>query len=186
MKRSIARILIPTLLTAIHATAANLLTSGPYDAPAFEYDPAEGGFVGEIHDETNDVAIDPAENIFQITNLSTTTFQSNTYFWIPSDETDATNNGVPYVGVGLEELVPTDWLNSEIVITFQALSYTGTGAGNFVFWTDSPSEILHFDSSNGAGDTLNSIAGSHVHYNWGFSDIGTYEITFGISGNHVD
>lgn len=186
MKKLFLPLLIPTLFTATHATAATFITSGPYDAPAFEYDPSEGGFVGEIHDGANDVALEAADHIFQINQTSTTTFQSNTYFWIPSDPAVAANNGVPYVGIGLEELLPADWINSAIVVTFQSLTFTGTGAGNFVLWEDSgPSTTLHFDSSDGGGDNLNSLAGSHVHYNWGFTDIGTYEITFGVSGTHV-
>ena len=184
MKQSFTTILIPALLTAAHATAATFLTSGSYDAPAFEYESGDG-FEAEIHDETNDTALDPADNFFQINSMSTTVFQSKSYYWIPFDETIASNNGVPHVGIGLEELSAGDWANSEIVITFQSLNFTGSGDGDFVLWTDSPSEILHFDSSDGAGDTLNSLAGSHVHYNWGFSDPGTYEIAFGISGTHV-
>lgn len=164
--------------------AATFLTSGPYDAPAFEYESGTG-FEGEIHDEAGETALDPAEHFFQIGNLSTTTFQEKEYVWIPSDETEAANNGVPFIGVGLEELNAADWVNSEIVIIFSGLNYTGTGAGEFIFWSDSPVETVHFDSSDGAGDTLTSLAGSHVHYNWGFSDPGTYEITFGISGDHV-
>jgi len=177
---------LPLLSSALigNANAATFLTSGSYDAPAFEYISGMG-FEGEIHDESTDMALDPADNIFQIRQMSTTTFQGNAYYWIPADILDAGNNMVPHIGVGLEELVAGDWVNSEIVITFQSLAYTGPGVGNFVFWTDSPGEILHFDSSDGAGDALNTLAGSHVHYNWGFSEIGTYEITLGISGTHV-
>jgi len=78
---------------------------------------------------------------------------------------------------------PGDPVNSEI--TFSGLNYTGPGAGEFIFWSDSPVETVHFDSTDGPGDTLNTLAGTHIHYNWGFSDPGTYEITFGISGTHV-
>jgi len=166
------------------ANAATFLTSGPYDAPAFEYD-SIAGFEAEIHDEANAAALDPADHIFLISNLSTTTFQMKEYVWLPSDATDAANNGVPFIGVGLEELDPGDWVNGEIIITFSGLNYTGSGAGEFIFWSDSPVETVHFDSSDGAGDSLNTLAGSHIHYNWGFSDPGTYEITFGISGTHV-
>lgn len=164
--------------------AVTFLTAGPYDAPAFEYTSGTG-FEAEIHDETNAVALDPADHTFQISNLSTTTFQTKNYYWIPSDETDAANNGVPFVGIGLEELDAADWMNSEIVINFSGLNYSGPGTGNFILWTGSPTDTVHFDSSDGAGDALTSLAGSHVHYNWGFSDIGTYEITFEVSGSHV-
>ena len=183
MKLNSLQITAAVSLLAGAANAATFLTSGAYDAPAFEYESGTG-FEAEIHDEANDVPLDPADHIFQINQLSTTNFQSSSYYWIPSDETIASNNGVPYVGIGLEELTAGDWVSSEIAITFQSVSFTGTGAGNFVLWTDFP-ETLHFDSSDGEGDVLNSTAGTHVHYNWGFSDIGTYAITFGISGEHV-
>ena len=78
---------------------------------------------------------------------------------------------------------PGDPVNSET--TFSGLNHTGPGAGEFIFWSDSPVETVHFDSTDGPGDILTSLAGSHVHYNWGFSDPGTYEITFGVSGEHV-
>lgn len=169
------------------AAHAAIFTTGPFDAPAFEYSSADG-FEAEIHDETTDQGLEPSEHSFRINMQSTTVFQGNSYFWLPSNEAVADNNGVPYVGVGLEELTQSDWGtngNGDIAVIFSGVNYSGPGTGNFVFWTSSPSEILHFDSSDGAGDVLNTTAGTHVHYNWGFSDPGTYEITFGIQGTHV-
>ena len=190
--------LIPLLalpILALPAPAAFVITGGHVDVIAFEYD---GGFEAEIHNEggaegaiVNGTRVEveshyePDETTIVIANGSTTLFESNTYFWLPSDETDAANNGVPFVGIGMEGLAAADW-NGNLTLTLTSVSFTGTGTGRFLLWTDSPVEILHFDSTDLANfDSLIVAPDTHTHYNWGFSDVGTYEITVGISGDHI-
>ncbi len=70
------------------------------------------------------------------------------------------------------------------------VSVTGTGTdrgGNFAMWTSSGFGSLefHFNSSDGIGadDVLGPIpAGSHSHYNWGFTQPGTYQVSFRSQG----
>ncbi|MGL4399926.1 MAG: TIGR03769 domain-containing protein, partial [Luteolibacter sp.] len=61
-----------------------------------------------------------------------------------------------------------------------------TGPGEFRLWQD--------DGFGGVIDylnTLNSVTsfslapGSHTHYNWGFTELGVYNLEFEISGTHV-
>ncbi len=109
------------------AAHAAILSTGLFDAPAFEYSTADG-FEAEIHDETTDQGLEPSEHSFRINMQSTTVFQGNSYFWLPSNEAVADNNGVPYVGVGLEELTQSDWGtngNGDIAIIFSGVNYSG-------------------------------------------------------------
>lgn len=71
-------------------------------------------------------------------------------------------------------------------ISSELVSVTGTGpqrTGAFAMWTSSGFGSLefHFNTSDGidSTDLLNPIpAGSHSHYNWGFTKPGTYAVTF--------
>ncbi len=187
MKKTTTTLALSFVLLANPMFAATFLINGPYDAPAFEYE--DGAFEAEIHDETADVALDPDTHIFQINQLSTTTFQNELYFWIPTDEAAAANNNVPYVGIGLEELSSDDWVDGTVEISLNSMNYTGpAGSAQFVLWSSGgpTGDILRLDSDSLTGNTITSGAGSHIHYNWGFSEEGTYELNFGISGTHVD
>lgn len=71
-------------------------------------------------------------------------------------------------------------------ISSELVSVTGTGpqrAGDFAMWTSSGFGSLefHYNTSDGidSSDLLNPIpAGSHSHYNWGFTQPGSYAVTF--------
>jgi len=199
-KHFIPLLALPVL--ALNSQAAILITGGHVDIVAFEYESVAagaGGFEAEIHNEGGpDGAIvngvreeieshyEPDHTTIVIADSSSTIFDGNTYFWLPSDEANAANEGVPFAGFGLEELADADW-NGDLTFTLTSVVFSGAGTGRFLLWTDSPAEILHFDSADLAN--FNSISLSpdtHTHYNWGFSDVGTYEMTIEISGVHVD
>lgn len=59
-----------------------------------------------------------------------------------------------------------------------------SGPGSIAIWQDGfPNPTVFFDS---AGGSVSLAAGSHTHFNWGFSTPGIYELEFAISGTHVD
>lgn len=194
-----------TILSAIflplasQAATTYYLTGGHVDAPAFGYisnaDATEDepqGFEPHVHNHGGaDAAIvngspvvdeseyEPGEITIVVPNTSTTTFNSQTYYWLPQDETDAANNGAPFAGIGLEELSAGDWVGGTLTLTLLSI----TGPGDIVLWQDGfPAADIFFDS---AGDIRNFEAGSHTHLNWGFSAVGSYQLEFGISGEHV-
>lgn len=175
-------------------SAASLITGGHIDLPAFGYDTV-GGFEPHIHNEggpngviingvreENDTEYAPDELIVFVNPLSTTSLGVTSYYWLPETEAAAAANNVAFVGIGLEELNLADWVGGTVTLSL----LSATGPGEFRLWQD--------DGFGGAIDyldTLNSVTsfslapGSHTHYNWGFTELGVYNLEFEISGTHV-
>ena len=191
------------LILPISAQAASLLTGGHMDGPAFGYvsnadvdlDPLlTQGFEPHYHNHGDpDAAVvdgvaqsaeseyAPGDLIVAVPELSVTTLSSINYYWLPETELDASANGTPFLGIGIEELVPGDWIGGTVSLKLVSIS----GPGDFLLWQDDGfgGANVFFDS---AGDSFTLTAGSHTHYNWGFTEKGTYGLEFEISGNHVD
>jgi surface-anchored protein len=191
------------LILPISAQAASLLTGGHMDGPAFGYvsnadvvanplltqgfEPHlhnEGGADGAIIDgvrETVPSEYEPGDVTIVVPELSVTTLGSVSYYLLPETEQDASENGTPFLGIGIEELAPGDWVGG--TVSLKLLSISGPGA--FLLWQDDGfgGANVFFES---AGDSFTLAAGSHTHYNWGFTEKGIYELEFEISGNHVD
>lgn len=184
------------------AQAASLLTGGHIDAPAFGYvsnaDVAldslltqgfephihnEGGADGAVVDgvvQVDESEFEPGDLIVVVPELSVTTLNSTNYFWLPETEQAAANNGTPFLGIGLEELSASDWVGGTLSLKLLSI----TGPGSFLLWQDDGfgGANVFFDS---AGDSFSLAAGSHTHYIWGFTEVGTYGLEFEISGSHV-
>ena len=175
-------------------SAASLITGGHIDVPAFGYDTV-GGFEPHFHNEggpdggiingvreENDTEYAPDELIVFVNPLSTTSLGVNSYYWLPETEAAAAANSVPFVGIGLEELNLADWVGGTVTLTLLST----TGPGEFRLWQDNG-----FGGAIDYLDTLNSVTsfslapGSHTHYNWGFTELGVYNLEFQISGTHV-
>ena len=192
------------LLTSAGVHGASVVTGGHIDFPAFGYvsnadvtlDPLltqgfephihnEGGADGAIIDGVlveDETEYEPDELILVGKNTSTITVDSTTYFWLPETEADATAQGVPFVGIGLEELMAGDWSGGTVSLSLESFS----GPGEFLLWQDDG-----FGGANIFLDTANNItsfelaAGSHTHFNWGFTHEGVFDVEFGISGTHL-
>ena len=182
-------------------SAASFLTLGHMDAPAFGYvSMAEAaldntltqGFEPHMHNAggadgatidgvkvTDESEYEPGDVTIVIPITSTTTLDGTSYYWLPQDELDAANNGTPFLGVGLEELDPNDWGDFVVWLDFRFVS----GPGSVVIWQDGFTPDIFFTSSGGSRSLA---AGSHTHFNWGFTALGNYELEFTISGNHED
>ena len=99
----------------------------------------------------------------------------------------------PNLGWGAEELDPLDWTGN-ITVTFNPLAstlpsltaefgmYTTNGAGTSIvdriFSTYDP---LATDNSN----SFEIIPGDHSHFQWAFTELGSYDLNFTWSGNHA-
>lgn len=93
--------------------------------------------------------------------------------------------GLPFLGIATEELDPSDW-SGPITWSVTGLTYTGEGNGQFSIWQQGlggPSVFAA--SSNGLPDSWTQGAGLHDHYFYGFTALGTYDVTFRVSGTHV-
>ena len=191
------------LILPISAQAASLLTGGHMDGPAFGYvsnadvvlDPLlTQGFEPHYHNhgdpdaavvdgvaQSSESEYEPGDLIVVVPELSVTTLSSVNYYWLPETELDASANGTPFLGIGIEELAPSDWVGGAVSLKLVSIS----GPGDFLLWQDDGfgGANVFFDS---AGDSFTLAAGSHTHYHWGFTEKGIYELGFEISGNHVD
>ncbi len=198
MKRTSLAALIGLSLTAIPATSATL-TSGHVDFIGIGYD----GTDFEPHSHVEDGVVDgnptideeyePGDLIVQISTTTTRDAGSawdpigvssgESYFIAPEDEVA----GQPFVGVGLEELVSSEW-TGDITITLTNASGSGiTAGGVFSLWQGSGAPTFFISTLGGisAADAISVPAGDHAHFNWGFTEEGTYDLTFEISGAHA-
>jgi surface-anchored protein len=99
------------------------------------------------------------------------------------------NTTVPFLGIGTEELAPADWTGDIEFALDSVVSPSGTGT--FSLWQTVGINTLEFlfssaDASltKNGDNTLGAQPGSHDHYNWGFSEIGDWEVTLTASGVH--
>ncbi len=186
--------LIPLLLSSLPLHAASLITGGHIDFPAFGYASGEG-FEPHIHNEggaegaiidgvriESESEYEPDELILVGKLTSTTTVGATAYYWLPETEQDAALQGVPFVGIGLEELTVGDWLDGLVTISLLTFS----GPGDFLLWQEDGigGQNIFMDTANNV-TSFTLAAGSHTHYNWGFTDQGVFDLEFGISGTHL-
>lgn len=194
MKLSLAFSLPLVLGFAQSSIAASLITGGHIDGPAFGYDSVDG-FEPHFHNEggadgaiiggtrvTADTEYEPDELIVFVRPTSTTSLGGTSYFWLPETESAAFANDVPFMGIGLEELEVSDWVSGIVSISLINIS----GPGEFRLWQDDGfGGAIDFINTDGGSTTFDLAAGSHTHFNWGFTELGTYQLEWGISGNHV-
>jgi surface-anchored protein len=122
------------------------------------------------------------------------------FFYLPSTALPDRLN----LGVGAEETLPTDvatytltdpridqqgGLNVGPWLRLRLDSMTGPSGGQFSMWSGSASTVTQSDTganqiwmatSDGISGTDSAyiIAGGHIHYNFGFTEPGTYELNF--------
>lgn len=183
-------ILIPILGLPFAAQAASVLTGGHADAPGFGY--VGGAFEPHIHVSAgaiidgvailSEAEFEPDELLIAVPASSTATIASTTYYLLPEGHEAAEDAGAPHIGFGLEELTDTDWVGGTVTITL--LNFTGPG--NFLLWQDDGvgGQNIFLDTAN-SDYSFTVAAGSHSHFNWGFTDNSMYDLEFQISGTHV-
>lgn len=194
MKITSPHFAIVTLAMSLPLQAASLISGGHLDGPAFGYDSLdgfephfhnEGGADGAILDGvriTDETEYEPDELIIFVRPTSTTTLGLTTYYWLPETEGAAFANNVPFIGIGLEELNPLDWVGGTLTLTLLNFS----GPGDFRLWQDDGfGGAVDFVDTDGGALSFDLAADSHTHYNWGFTELGTYQLEWGISGEHV-
>lgn len=154
--------------------------SGDGFEPHFHNHGGAGGAVIDGISQTTESEYGPGDLVVVVPETSTVSLNSTLYYWLPESHQDAEDQGAPFLGIGVEELDPLDWTGG--TVTFALLSITGPG--DFVLWQDDGfgGANVFLDS---AGDSFTLPAGSHTHFNWGFSEQGIYGLEFEISGIHI-
>lgn len=109
-----------------------------------------------------------------------------TFYFLPQSATESDGFGAPFAGIGTEELAASDW-STPVSITLTGM----TGPGHFALAKVAlGNPTFHMSSSDGgitAADTWSQPAGdgNHEHFNWYFTELGDYTLTFDFEATHV-
>jgi len=147
--------------------------------------------------EVFDTEYDPDEITIVVPNSAQVVLGSSVAFlgatagssvWIlPASGTAAATIGAPFVGWATEELDASDWVGN---LTFSLVSAVSpSGNGHFAVWQSDAFGglgILAMSTAVAGGVGVSQAPGVHDHYNIGFTEPGIWEITFEISGQHVE
>ena len=164
---------------------------------------ANGEWDLHVHDDETGMEYEPGEVILRANLASITTRPLSSafdfigvgpgqkYWRLPFSEIP----DVLYLGVGSEEIDPAlfgSWNPNEpskgITTSGRWLQLSLVdvrGAGVFSVWTSGDTgPLVMMTTSDGisAADSLYVLAGSHTHFNWGFSRAGMYEVDFKAGG----
>jgi surface-anchored protein len=186
-----------SLLAAVPASAAVIYSAGhadlgvAYEDGAFDFHfHGEGAIIDgvEVDDQeyaASDVIIyaGPASTLvlpdgFDMPGLGKSA--GDTIWVLPWTEED----GLPFLGTASEELNSADWVGG---ITFTLGNVTSpSGTGEFALWRYGVFGETMLDISSLTGpDAVTTQTGSHDHFNWGFTETGTWTIELTASGQHV-
>ncbi|WP_041745040.1 choice-of-anchor M domain-containing protein [Coraliomargarita akajimensis] len=116
-------------------------------------------------------------------NTGTGAAAGSTIWTIPESNTA----GVPWLGLGADELTNSDWVGGTVNFTLGAVT-SPTGNGEFSLYTfDGLSTFTFYMSTADAGSNIgvSIVAGDHAHYNWAFTEAGNWSIDITVSGTHV-
>lgn len=168
------------------AAAPVTLTSGHVDVLDVDY--TAGGLVLTVNDGTGSVETerDPADVILQVPAAAKVTVPSGSAWsflgtagdtaWVLPQSSTA---GLLWAGWNTTE-IPAGVLQGNTV-TFRLNSVTGPGdVSVYTVSAGTPSRV--FDSSDGLPDTRSVARNTHAHANWGFTEAGTYTVSFEVTG----
>ena len=104
------------------------------------------------------------------------------FFLLPETEVV----GLPFLGFGLEELTASEWAGDLTWTVNSIASPSGSTFSIYSLDTFGEPNVLA-STSQPTNNSFEQSAGTHSHYNLAFSQAGTYEIAFRISGtNNAD
>jgi len=175
------------LAVAAPAQAATVtLTSGHVDVLDVDY--SAGALALTVNDGTGatEVERNPADVVLQVPAAAKVTVPSgsawsflgtagSTAWVLPQNNT----TGLLWAGWNTAE-VPSGVLQSNSV-TFRLTSVAGPGAVS-VYTVSAGTPTKLYDSSDGLPDSRTVARNVHAHANWGFTQAGTYTVTFEVTG----
>lgn len=96
---------------------------------------------------------------------------------LPSSNASATAENAPFLGIGAEEVDWDVFVDNAMTLTLVVVD----GPGHFSLYRVSlgtPTAFMASVDGITAADAITVAAGGHAHYNFGFSEAGSYKITF--------
>jgi surface-anchored protein len=184
--RKVAALLTAVAVTALAATPAQAatvtLTSGHADVLDVDY--SAGALTLTVNDDVTER--NPADVILQVPAAAKITVPAGAAWsflgaaggtaWVLPQ---ASTSGLLWAGWNTTE-VPSGIFQSNSV-TFRLNSFTGPGQVS-VYTVSAGTPTRLFDSSDGLPDTRTVAYNAHTHANWGFTQAGTYTVTFEVTG----
>ena len=179
----VAAALSLVVAAAVPAQAATVtLTSGHVDVLDVDY--TAGSLVLTVNDDVAER--NPADVVLQVPAAAKITVPAGSAWsflgtaggtaWVlPQSST----SGLLWAGWNTAE-VPSGVLQGNSV-TFRLNSVSGPGHVS-VYTVSAGTPTRLFDSSNGLPDTRTVAYNTHTHANWGFTQAGTYTVTFEVTG----
>ena len=175
------------LAVAAPAQAATVtLTSGHVDVLDVDY--SAGALALTVNDGTGatEVERNPADVVLQVPAAAKVTVPSGSAWsflgaagstaWVLPQNNTA---GLLWAGWNTAE-VPSGVLQGNSV-TFRLTSVAGPGAVS-VYTVSAGTPTKLYDSSDGLPDSRTVARNVHAHANWGFTQAGTYTVTFEVTG----
>lgn len=89
----------------------------------------------------------------------------------------------PWTGISTESVSAADFSN----ISYQLTAFSGPGEMSVVTFGPFGGANVYFQTSDGlsAADVINVPAGTHAHYAWFFTEMGTYTFDFTVTGTRT-
>lgn len=145
----------------------------------------DGAWDLHVHDETNDVEYEPSEAVLFVAKEAMTMVPNDPLYgflgragrpvWIAPQVQD---ESLLFLGLGAEELPSGLFQDDTVRLTLVCKR----GPGHFaLFDTDAfGAPRVAMNTRDGVTDRegFNLVAGSHAHFNWAFSQPGTYRLWF--------
>lgn len=189
--------LLAVLTLASQPAFSATLTSGHVDFIGIGYDDSnfephshvENGVVDGV--SVDDIEYGLGDLIVQISAVTTRAagaafdpigVVSGASYWTATESAD--ENVLPLVGIGLEELDPLDW-EGDITVTLTGATIPAGAV--FSMWKGEVTPLFSFSTLGGisAADSISLAPGAHIDFNWGFTEVGDYDLTFLIEGTHA-
>jgi surface-anchored protein len=104
------------------------------------------------------------------------------FYKLPSSSSEASSEGVPFLGIGTEEISDGIFVGNRITLAIESVA----GPGFFsIFQNAFPGPNFQASSFDGLPDSFSYFTGIHDHFNYGFTAPGIYEVTLRATGNLI-
>lgn len=111
-------------------------------------------------------------------------FGNQTFWNLPQSNPGV--DPVPFVGIGAEEIQPGIFLQDQIALSLKSVVQSPANGQFIVYRTGLGAPTTFIDTQNlGTTNLITVNAGSHSHYNFGFSQPGTYLLEFQAMGTLI-
>ncbi|MCD8483371.1 MAG: choice-of-anchor M domain-containing protein [Verrucomicrobia bacterium] len=200
----ICALALAAIITPAHADGAQVLNHGHYDL-RFEFDPNTGWNYGIVNYATGEV-LNPWTTFLQLgqsserlvnNQLSFMGSPGSTFWVLPEQlESIGQEDEVLWLGLGAPNFprnVFTGGAGNRGRLSMRLIDVSGSGidAGGsfFMYQSAFPNPVVIFSFVNGTvgGSQMvnNIVTNFHAHFNWAFTQPGTYHVKFAISGELV-